>query len=302
MRRLTKIEFWPAAGPADRPWLDQPDEDAFVRSAAEICLRFGDFLRGLPDDRLPSTVASARGMTWSTDPAPPTDAQQQDPDAAGAVSDVTTVLVEVHVDPPRVAESFRVGLPQGIAALSGEVRALLVVEVLHAMLRRLAESRGWDLASVDELKEWVLSDLGAGPGQPGAEQPAGIPQVVVRGIGVDAREQTPRIRVVGGGPARDASETYPRTLEALLGQLETDEWQSWWAQGPIKVLDLYYWFDDRRHGVRVQTRANRATASITRSSRRQKHGAEGEAQARADVEALVTRLRDRFDLPEPPPL
>lgn len=401
MARLSTVEFWPATGFVDRPWVEDPGEDAFVKTATRICERFSEALRdGLGGAVVENSVGSIRFFTG----------RHADPDWRGrnVPADPVNVLVEVVLDRPHGFEMATVTLPQGIEALTAQERARLVLEVICAATGRLGAVRGWDRQVLAAARQHVIdhgygyeavgpwkaspsrrhrarcvfgladdgfgrltlqvADAGseevvawAGPylaystregfarsvrtlrwtGRTTVEaspyidpidrstspvtldlegnattppdttsEPATTserqfrqgPSVVARGVGAAAPEQPHELRVCGGGPMNDTSRVYTRTLNVMLQQLETEPWQRWWAQSPVAVLDIYYWFDNGKPGIRVQRRSNAATASITRAARNQGRGADGVEQAHADVTTLVDRVRTRFDLPHPPDL
>jgi hypothetical protein len=45
MGTLRLIDVWPPTGFPDRPWLEQPDEDAFARSARSVCELYSESVR-----------------------------------------------------------------------------------------------------------------------------------------------------------------------------------------------------------------------------------------------------------------
>ncbi|MEY2503673.1 MAG: hypothetical protein QOI07_4010 [Verrucomicrobiota bacterium] len=135
MSILRLISFWPPTGFPDRPWLEHPDEDAFVRSARSVCELYSEAVRHA---RVPARHSELR-LACHHD------------------SDRTDVLVTVH---PEIAEGFELAvalLPAGIANLPVPVRAGLVLEVVHAAATRLGRERGWDEAALIAARDHVLA-------------------------------------------------------------------------------------------------------------------------------------------------
>lgn len=66
------------------------------------------------------------------------------------------VLVLVLTDPGEGFESARVQLPAGIAALTAEGRARLVLEVVHRACLRLGQARGWDPAALEAARQHAV--------------------------------------------------------------------------------------------------------------------------------------------------
>ena len=128
MPLLYRVDVWPPTGWPDQPWLDDPDTDAFAKSARRVCEAYTHHLRAAS---IANRVGSIR-MFCRYDPTR------------------TDILVEALTDPVHEgAEGARIALPAGIAALSPDVRAALVLEVVHGAVLRLGEVRGWDLAAIE---------------------------------------------------------------------------------------------------------------------------------------------------------
>lgn len=79
-----------------------------------------------------------------------------------------------------------------------------------------------------------------------------------------------------------------------------DTWRAWWPHSPVKVAEVYYWFDAACPGVRVR-QGVKVRADIDRPVSSMK-GTNVTLLARRDVEALVARLVSRLGLPPPPDL
>jgi hypothetical protein len=147
--RLSTIEFWPATGFIDQPWVDHPGEDAFVKTATRVCERFSEALRDAPPEaQITNRVSSIRLFTGRHGAS---NQRQPDPQA-----DADGVLVEAILDPPSGFEMVRVTLPSGIENLTAHQRARLVLDVITAAAGRLAEARGWHRAPLDAARQHVI--------------------------------------------------------------------------------------------------------------------------------------------------
>jgi hypothetical protein len=128
--------FWPATGHTDRPWLDDPDEDAFVRSARGVCELYS---AGLRPAQIQWRRAELRLICLRDD----------------ARDDVQVV---VFTDPPTAGfEQARVDLPGDIAVLPGAARARLALDVVHGATLRMARARGWDPAAPEAARTHALA-------------------------------------------------------------------------------------------------------------------------------------------------
>ncbi|WP_157368219.1 hypothetical protein [Alloactinosynnema sp. L-07] len=127
MAVLRTVEFWPKTGFPGGPWADTPDVDTFVKTARRVCERYSELL----------ALGGVRSRTSSV-------RLFAHPDTARA-----DVLGEVYVDPQSDGEFAVVSLPPGISVLAPQARAMLVLEVVHRCLLRLASARGWDPAVLD---------------------------------------------------------------------------------------------------------------------------------------------------------
>ncbi len=135
MPNLGLIFVWPPTGFPDRPWLEQPDEDAFARSARSVCELYSDAIR---QAAIPARHSELH-LACHHDPG------RDD------------VLVTVH---PELKEGFELAvalLPDGIAALPAAARATLVLEVVHAAATRLGLERGWDQAALRAARDHALA-------------------------------------------------------------------------------------------------------------------------------------------------
>ncbi|MFS0702905.1 hypothetical protein AB6N23_00140 [Cellulomonas sp. 179-A 9B4 NHS] len=214
------------------------------------------------------------------------------PDAAG-------ITVLVHCDRPDGQELLTARMHRDWDSSSPAEAGWLVSDMLHAGLVRLGVARGWNRTALanalHQAKAAVEQDLGAGAG-------AGVRRwpVTAEGRGASAPEQPHELRVVGGGPTNGVPTAYLDELSRLLDLLADDSWAEWWSRSPVKLANIFYWFDVARPAVRVRVGAM-VTAAIERPvetiDRTHPVGI-----ARADVTALISRLTTRLNLPEPPDL
>lgn len=212
-------------------------------------------------------------------------AQRPDPGQDG-------VLVLVDCDRPDSSESVRVRVPDDVAHAAPSDVTRLVADVLDGALARLAVARGWDGAALSA----ALTSARARS----VEGTAPAPRWTVRteGRGVTAPEQPHELTVVGGGPTHGVPPAYDRELDRLLGRFSGEGMQAWWSGSPVRIGEVYSWFDAARPGVRV-TVTRRVTAAIHRPVGTIRE-ADPVALARADVRALLERLTTRLDLPTAP--
>lgn len=138
MTVFSTVEIWPFSGHPGSRWCWHPDEDAFVKTARRVCELYGE---GLAQARLPSRATALR--LW-------TDRHTD--------GDETRVEIELHF-----VEGFEAGnvsLPAGVADLSPDARAGLVLDVVHGAVGSLAAARGWPADAVEAARTHaVASDL-----------------------------------------------------------------------------------------------------------------------------------------------
>ncbi len=130
------VYFWPSTGFPDRSWLPDPADDAFVKSARRVCELYSE---ALVPARLQGPSARLQLMTVD---------EHQDEDA---------VKVEVETEFLDVGEIARVSLPDGIDLLTAEQRGLLVLDVVHGAVVRLAQARGWDVTAAAAARDHALN-------------------------------------------------------------------------------------------------------------------------------------------------
>jgi len=66
-------------------------------------------------------------------------------------ADVEVAVVVAH-------QSGRIRLPRGVARLDVQTRALLVLEAVHGGVLRLAQTRGWDLDALEQVRRQCLEE------------------------------------------------------------------------------------------------------------------------------------------------
>lgn len=114
-------------------------------------------------------------------------------------------------------------------------------------------------------------------------------------------------RFVGGGPVLGGPvfatpPFYRRAIYKMLGQLDGADWQEWWKQGRQPECRVFTWVGGKKTEARVRRSRHQVYAACERAIEVDDHGPidPGAQAALADAEALVAKLRGRFDLPEPP--
>jgi hypothetical protein len=109
---------------------------------------------------------------------------------------------------------------------------------------------------------------------------------------------------VGGGVVITGTCTtppprYSSAIFALLRSMEDVEWQRWWSESGQPPCELYAWMGGPRTEVRVRRTARKVTAQTERAVADDDPDPGLEA-AVADVDALLSKLRKRFDLADTP--
>ena len=213
----------------------------------------------------------------------------QRPDRLDAREEGVVVLVDC--DRPDSSEMVRVRVPDDVADAAPPDVTRLVADVLDGALARLAVARGWDSAALSAALERARA--GVEPSSPARRW-----TVRAEGRGITAPEQPHELTVVGGAPDDGVPAAYHRELDRLLDRFSDDAMQAWWSGSPVRIGQVWYWFDTQRPGVRV-TVTRSATAAIHRPVR-SIQDADPVMLARADVRALLERLASRLDLPPAP--
>lgn len=135
MARFREVEFRPLTGPKLGPWTEEPETDAWVKSARRVSELYGEALDTVG---VVGPVGSIRFMTCPAD------------------DDSDAVRVDVLLDRPEGWESGAVWVPPGVAGLSPAERGRLVLDVLHGAVTELAPHRGWPVEALAEVRDYVL--------------------------------------------------------------------------------------------------------------------------------------------------
>lgn len=133
---MRTVEFWPQTGFVNAPWVAEPDEDAFVRSARGIGELYSEGVRAA---RVQARDSQLRLHCFDHEPGR------------------TEVEVTVFTEPTDGFEMAGVCLPDGVAALPAPARAALVLDVMHAAALRMAQARGWDPEAFKSARAHVVA-------------------------------------------------------------------------------------------------------------------------------------------------
>lgn len=136
---LSYVYPWPAQGRADRPTDEDPVADVAIRGSRSVAELYSEALTEL---ELPNSCTELRLFT-SHHPS------------------LREVHAVVQVDRAQTGfEMAHVQVPTAFAARTAPVRALMLLEAVHGITRRLAAARGWDPTALDACRQHVLdSDL-----------------------------------------------------------------------------------------------------------------------------------------------
>lgn len=276
----------------ERLWLDHRDEDAFARSANSVCALYSAAVR----EAQISTRHSELRLFCRHD---------------GSRDDV---LVMVH---PEITEGFEMAvatLPAGIAALTPQSRARLVLSVVHAAAMRLGQARGWDSAALTAAHAHALAaglrNRWDGPPKTSPDrryvaQPRyvlgddGYGRVVVQ---VRRRDDGTPVCASPVVATNDVPHAYARALQTLLGQLLEPQWQAWWSAADRTVLLISYDFAANETGIDARRSKDTWQMTILRPTSTFPTLRDHAAAARRDVEAMLSTVRRRTGLGNHPPL
>ena len=105
-----------------------------------------------------------------------------------------------------------------------------------------------------------------------------------------------------GGPVFSTPPFYRRAIYKLLSQFDSAAWQEWWSLGGQPECLIFTWVGGRKTEPRVRRSRHQVYAACERAIEVDDKGPvdPGAHAVLADAEALVAKLRSRFDLPEPP--
>lgn len=205
------------------------------------------------------------------------------------------IVVLVQCDKPGGLELLTAQMPRDWELVTSAEAGQLVSDLLHAGLVGLGLTRAWDRTTLTDALDRARTAAERSLGTAARRWP-----VTAEGRGVSAPEQPHELRLVGGGPTNDVPTAYHDELLRLLHLLVDESWAGWWSRSPVRLGELFYWFDGARPGVRVRVGAKvtaaieRPVATIDRT--------DSVGMARADVTALTQRLTTRLNLPAPPDL
>ena len=135
MPRLSYVFVWPPTGHRRSAWVRPADNDAFVKTARRVCELYSEAIVSLGIEGRSSEIR------FMSDVGPKGQAE---------------VEVTVNTEFLGGFESARVLLPRGIAELAPQARGVLVLDVVHGAVLRLAEARGWDAALLESVRDRCL--------------------------------------------------------------------------------------------------------------------------------------------------
>ncbi|GAA1922361.1 hypothetical protein [Nocardioides hwasunensis] len=138
MRRMPVLSLvypWPAQHRADRPTDDDPVVDVAIRACRSVAALYSEALREVA---IPHRTTELRLVTART--------EQRD-----------GVHGSVHVDPLSEGwESGTVFVPESFVDHTPRARAEALLEVVHGMVLRLGEARGWDASLLEKCRQHVV--------------------------------------------------------------------------------------------------------------------------------------------------
>lgn len=117
-------------------------------------------------------------------------------------------------------------------------------------------------------------------------------------------EEIPLVSFTGGyGPVSDQVMNYHLEAARLTEQIQSGAWVEWWAGAGAREVDLAVWYTGTAPKILLRQVDDRLTARRFRPPSSVPESAEAAVdEARSDVARLISKVRARFDLPEPPPL
>lgn len=141
MPYLTLVEVWPSTGYPRGQWLEEPTADAFVKSARRVRESYSEALRAA---EIANRVSTVRLMPIAPDPRR---------SGRGAPGGIEVVALTDRLEG---REGGRVHLPAGLERLTAEQRGRIAFDVIDSVMRRLAQTRGWDITKLDEVAQQVI--------------------------------------------------------------------------------------------------------------------------------------------------
>jgi len=145
-----EVEVFPNGGFADRPWVDDPDEEAFARVARGVCEAYS---QALPALALPGKAGLLRLYCEISGLEPEVADRRPRPDMSAPAS----AAVEVY---PKFLESFEFGwvwVPVGFAGQPVQSRRVWALGVVHEAARLLAMARGWDPDILESARRHAMA-------------------------------------------------------------------------------------------------------------------------------------------------
>jgi len=137
MAMLKYVWFWPNGGPPDGFWgvgRTTPAEDAFARTSRRVTERYSEALETFGIEARREAVQMLISEAETDDPA---------------------VVLDVHLQRAG-GEVVRAYVPPGVAGMSPQNRARLVLEVVDAAMLRIGHARGWPEAALRNAKAHAL--------------------------------------------------------------------------------------------------------------------------------------------------
>ncbi len=140
MTTFRRVLFWPTSKFLDREWSEDADEAAWLGTSRRVCEAYSV---GLEQGGLPGRHSELRLITEAS---------------SERLGEGGRVRAEVSVDRFEGFEMGRVHVPRGIARLSAEARAELVLETVHRLAVTLGGFRGWDAEVLQTARDRAAAD------------------------------------------------------------------------------------------------------------------------------------------------
>ncbi len=134
MAHLSYVYPYPAQGYADRPSHEDPVADVAVRGLRSVTELYSEAVAPL---RLAGRRSELRIFT-------------------GHRPALDEVQASVTVDPPLDFEVAYLQVPTSFADRAAPARASALLDVVHQVVLRLAEARGWDVAALERCRQHAL--------------------------------------------------------------------------------------------------------------------------------------------------
>lgn len=250
-----------------------PAVNAFLRTSRRVCERYSE---GLAAAKVQARHGEVRMFVEDGDPG------------------MAEVLVLIPLDPVSEGfESARALIPAGAEELSPAARAVLVLDVVVAAMRRLAAVRGWDLAGLESAREHVI-DHGygfemAGPWRSSPDRKLRVRPVARVG---DDGWSSVRYEVVDSRSGEFLGFTDPAADEFTFARSLSRSFKNHQWVGPRSIERTAFWFVD---GSGMDTEVHRFDLSKLEAE-------ESLAQIPAPSSPIAVRVEGRGETsPEQPP-